>query len=320
MPETPLANGDALLRRLRLRHLQLLAILGSGTTLRAAAVQLSVTEPAVSKMIREIESACGTTLFVRSPRGIRANGSGAALIGRARGIVNEIAAAGREQVAIAEGASRALRIGAPLFIVAGPVAAAVTALKRALPRVQVSVREAGAKELLSGLADRSLDCIVCGIEPEFTDTATLSEFRIERLFPDHVCVIASLARAPDARRRLHWRDLTAARWVLPVLPAPLRRAFIQNYLNLGLHPPRPEIEASSAAAVAGFVRADPDLIGLVRIDGGLSEMERGGLRMLDVRPQIALTPVSVLYRDNHGVADEALVRLVAELKRVTADR
>jgi len=62
------------------------------------------------------------------------------------------------------------------------------------------------------------------------------------------------------------------------------------------------------------------MIGLVRIDGGLSEIQRGGLRMLEVKPQIALTPVSVLYRDNHGVADEVLVRFVAELKRVTVDR
>ena len=320
MSELALAIGDVLLRRLRLRHLQLLAILGTGTTLRAAAVRLRITEPAVSKMIREIESACDTTLFVRSPRGIKANGSGAALIGRARGIVNEIAAAGREQAAIAEGASLVLRIGAPPFIVAGPVAAAVAALKRAMPGVQVLVREGGARKLLSELADQCLDCIVCGIEPEFTDSATLSEFRSERLYPDHVCVIASLDREPDARRRLHWRDLTAARWVLPEAPAPLRRAFIETYLHLGLLPPRPEIEAGSAAAVAGFVRAAPEMIGLVRIDGGLSEIQRGGLRMLEVKPQIALTPVSVLYRDNHGVADEVLVRFVAELKRVTVDR
>lgn len=313
-------RSDSLLRRLRLRHLQLLAILGSGSTLRAAAAQMSITEPATSKMIREIESACGATLFERSPRGIRANQAGASLIGRARAIVNEIAAAGREQDAIAEGASLLLHIGAPPFIAAGPVATAVTALKRALPRVLVTIREAGARSLLQSLSDRRLDCVVCGVDPEFDNSDALSEICNVQLYPDRLCVIASHRHGLAKRQRLRWRDLTAARWALPGMHTPLRRAFVDTYLQLGIRPPRPEIEAGSAAAIAGFVRADPELIGLVRIDGGLSKLERGRVRLLDVKPQIALSPVSILYRDSHGVGEAVLARLVAELKKATANR
>jgi len=322
--DSPLAEatdrGERLLRRLRLRHLQLLFLLGEGSTLRHAAARMNITEPAASKMIRDVEAACEATLFDRSPRGMQPNAAGLALIGRARGVVNEIAAAGREQEAVAQGASMLLHIGAPPFIAAGPVATAVAALKRAMPRVLVSVREAGARSLLQSLAHRRLDCVVCGIDPEFSDSDTLIEFRTERLYPDRLCVITSRHHRLTRRRDLRWRDLTGARWVLPGMHTPLRRAFVDNYLAIGVLPPRPEIEAGSAAAVAGFVRADPDLVGLVRIDGGLSELERGGLSMLVVRPQIALSPVSILYHGNHGVSADALAGFVAELKKATAKR
>ncbi|MCC6533652.1 MAG: LysR family transcriptional regulator [Burkholderiales bacterium] len=312
------ARGEALLRRLRLRHLHLLAILGSGITLRAAALQLHVTEPAASKMIREIEAACGTTLFERSPRGIRANPAAAALIARARGIVSEVAAAGVEQSAIARGAAVRLRIGAPPFIAAGPVARAVAELKREMPAVLVVLLEGGAPSVLDALAERRVDCAVCGVDPGFAHAGALKELRIERLYPDRLCVIAAHDHPLSSRRRLAWRDLASARWVLPGNHSPVRRALVDTYLSLGLHPPQPQIEAGPANVVAGFVRADPNLVGLVRVDGARAELRRGGMQLLDVRPAVALAPISVLYREQASVAGEALARLVTKLQAAAA--
>lgn len=310
-------RGGTLLRRLRLRHLHLLAILGDGATLRAAALQLNVTEPAASKMLRDIESACSATLFERSPRGILANPAGTALIARARGIVSEVAAAGVEQSAIAQGASVRLRIGAPPFIAAGPVARAVAALKREMPGVLVVLREGGARDLLMALATQRVDCVVCGVDPEFGYTDSLQGLHVERLYPDHVCVIAMEGHPLLKHRRLGWKDLASARWVLPGNHSPVRRAFVETHLSLGLHPPQPQIEAGPATIVAGFLRADADLLGLARVDGAAGEIGRGGMRLLDVRPPIALTPVSVLYRERAGVAGEVLTRLVAKLQDAT---
>ena len=47
--------NSALLRRLRLRHLELLTVLRDLPTVRGAARQLNLSQPAVSKMLREIE-------------------------------------------------------------------------------------------------------------------------------------------------------------------------------------------------------------------------------------------------------------------------
>lgn len=50
-------SADFMLRRLRLRDLQLLVALDHDGSLRAAASALNLTQPAVSKMLEEIERA-----------------------------------------------------------------------------------------------------------------------------------------------------------------------------------------------------------------------------------------------------------------------
>ncbi|MBM3353812.1 MAG: LysR family transcriptional regulator [Betaproteobacteria bacterium] len=74
-PEPGHAPGgaeSAVLRRLRLRHLELLTVLRDQPTVRGAARRLSLSQPAVSKMLREIEDVFGARLFDRSRSGVAA--------------------------------------------------------------------------------------------------------------------------------------------------------------------------------------------------------------------------------------------------------
>lgn len=64
---------DAILRRLRGNHVALLIALDDHGSLRKAAQQVSLSQPATTKSLREIEAMFGTELFARSPRGIVPN-------------------------------------------------------------------------------------------------------------------------------------------------------------------------------------------------------------------------------------------------------
>jgi DNA-binding transcriptional LysR family regulator len=54
------------LGHIKIRQLQLLAYLSEGHTLSSAAQQLHLTVPAVSQMLKELESLAGAALFARS--------------------------------------------------------------------------------------------------------------------------------------------------------------------------------------------------------------------------------------------------------------
>ena len=75
-----------LLNRLRMRQVALLLAIDEHGTLRAAALELGMSQPAATKMLHELESALGQTLFDRVGRGLRLNPAGQAVmnkIGRA---------------------------------------------------------------------------------------------------------------------------------------------------------------------------------------------------------------------------------------------
>jgi DNA-binding transcriptional LysR family regulator len=93
-----------LLRKLRLRHFELLGHLGEVATVHAAAKRMHLTQPAVSRMI-QIEEIFGGPLFDRTARGISANHIGLALMRRSGMLVAELAAAQQEATVMRAGAS-----------------------------------------------------------------------------------------------------------------------------------------------------------------------------------------------------------------------
>ena len=80
-----LSQSDRVLRsNLRLRHLQLLVALDELRHLGRAADFLALTQPAVSKMLAEVERMYGVALFTRSARGTEPTPAGRLVVRFAR--------------------------------------------------------------------------------------------------------------------------------------------------------------------------------------------------------------------------------------------
>src|SRR5438132_5735285 len=62
-------DRDATLARIRLRHLQCFLAIAQFGTLRGAAQALSITQPAVTKTLNELEEMLGTKLLLRGRKG-----------------------------------------------------------------------------------------------------------------------------------------------------------------------------------------------------------------------------------------------------------
>lgn len=96
--------SDYLVRRLRLRHLELLVALGDGGSMRAAATRLNLSQPALSKMLGEIEAGFEARLFERTAHGLVANAAGSAAIYRSRVILGELSRSKDEVDTMRDGA------------------------------------------------------------------------------------------------------------------------------------------------------------------------------------------------------------------------
>ena len=221
--------SDYLVRRLRLRHLELLVALADAGTMRGAAARLSLSQPAISKMLKEIEEGLEARLFERSHQGMHANEFGVAAAYRARVILSELARTKDDIGAIRGGATSILRIGAPS--VTSTVPAAVVQLRSRMPGLFVKIREGRVSELIQRLLDGELDCVFAAITPELLSGDQLPLLRSEVVLADELCVLASKSNKAVRRRNLRWSHLHDAQWVAPPKETLVRQALSTAFLN-----------------------------------------------------------------------------------------
>lgn len=298
-------SADYILRRLRLRHLELLVTLAEAGTMRAAAERLHLSQPAISKMLIEAEECFGGRLFERSRQGVQLTAAGTAAVHRARVVLGELIQARDEVGAIRGGASAVLRVGT--FSVTAAVPAAVVRLRKRVPRAAVHIHEGRVRELIRMLLDGNLDCVFGALTNELLDSDMLRQLQREVLLEDRLCVLVADGNPILGRRGLRWQDLKALDWVAPPRQTLVRQAFMTAFLNEGVDPPEPVIETMSSVTIGAVLRLDPTLVCAVRHEHARDEVARGGVRMLAALPQASLPPLGLFTRRS-GIATSAVVR------------
>ena len=156
MTENAMQESERLAARLRFRHLQLITEIQRCGSLRAASQPLNLTQPALSKALREIEAAFGFTLFARTARGLTPTAQGAVVVRGAAMLLEELAHLHAEAAA-GESAISLVRIGAPPFVAQDYLPAVLTRLALRKPPVRTQLTEDRVPLLLESLTAGKLD-------------------------------------------------------------------------------------------------------------------------------------------------------------------
>lgn len=307
---------DYLVRRLRLRHLELLVALTESGTMRAAAGRLHLSQPAISRMLLEAEEALGGLLFERSRQGVTPTAAGAAAVHRCRVVLGELAHARAEVDAIRSGASAVLRVGT--FSVTAAVPAAVVQLRARLPGAAVHLHEGRVRELIQRLLEGELDCVFGALTTELLTSDLMGSLQSEVLLQDRLCVLAADSNPLRRRRRLRWLDLRDASWVAPPRDTLVRQAFMTAFLNEGADPPEPVVEAMSSVTIGALPRLDPSLLCAVRFEHARDEVARGGVRQLVVEPAVALPPLGLFTRRSEVGATPVVQEFALAIRKAGA--
>lgn len=150
----------------RLRHFLGVAEAGS---FHAAARQMNISQPALTKSVRLLEAAFGTELFMRLPRGIRLTEAGENLHKRAREIEASWNAAVLEVGAQAHGMGGFMRIGGGPVYSAAYFPDVLADLRRGFPNLRVSVLTGVGSELLPKLKMGDIRAYAGGVPEESAD-------------------------------------------------------------------------------------------------------------------------------------------------------
>lgn len=310
-----MADIDRVLRsNLKLRHLQLLVALDEFRHLGRASEFLSVTQPAVSKTLAEIERMFGLELFVRSTRGTEPTAYGHTVVRFARSVLADYGRTRDEIAAVASGAAGRVSVGA--MVVATPVllTRAVEMLKSRSAQTTVSIEEGDLTRLLPRLRVGELDLIVGRLEPGYA----APDLETEALYDEPMSIVCRPDHPLAQKARPSWSDLADLAWVVPPPWASSRVKLDQMFYKHGLNPPADLIESASFMVTLMFMRQRPAIGFVARTVARHLESE-GLAKVLKLQIPFELPPVGMITMRGR-MRTPAANQLMDCLRRVGRER
>jgi len=293
---------------LKTRHLQVFLAVAKAGSMQRAADEVHLSQPAISKLIGELEETLGVPLFERSRRGVAPTECGQALIGRAQLVLNDLESIKDEVAAIARGVVGRVRVGVLPVAEARLLSTTLLALRKSAPGLAVQVEDGTRDVMLNALRRGEIDCVIGRLDAGVADP----DLHIEKLIQLPIAVIASPSHPLVRKRRPSWPDLLPYPWVLPPRGAPIRAAIDREFTDLGLAPPSPAIESTSFRLIQAVV-AETDMIGVITYEASLGYARTGELAVLPVKLTGRLPHIGVITRT--AVASKALDTFLATLRR-----
>src|ERR1043165_298283 len=139
------------------RLLRYFAAVAEEGNLSRAAERLFVSQPTLTKQIRQLERLLGTELFTRSRAGMALTEPGKALAGRVPGLLSDWDAAVRETRAAASRAARVLRVGFLASAANEATRRIIVAFKQRRPDWRVEMIQSSWGDPSAGLAEGAVD-------------------------------------------------------------------------------------------------------------------------------------------------------------------
>jgi DNA-binding transcriptional LysR family regulator len=231
---------DRVRRRFKLRDLDvLMAVIDAGAMGKAAA-RLNMAQPAVSKVVADLENMLGVRLLDRSRQGVAPTSYGLALVKRGIAMFDELRQGFRDIDLLADPTAGELRLASTEPIAAAIVAPVVDRLSRQYPRMTFHVITGDTGILYRELAARNIELVLSRIAGPLGD-----EHSVEILFHDALVVVTGSNNPLTRRRKIQLAQLRDEPWALLPLDSHFGSLVAEAFRASGLAPPRLTIATTS---------------------------------------------------------------------------
>ena len=201
-------------RRLRLRDLHVFSTVVRLGSMGKAALELGVSQPAVSEVIADLEHALKARLFDRTPQGVASTPHGASLERHVLAAFDELKQGVKDIEFLSDPTIGEVRIGCPESISAAIFQPICEKFSQQYPRVVLDVDTVNTLSFAQKLRDRSLDVVLARGGWPLEDEHQVSDFSIETLFNDELVIVASNQSHWARRRKIDIAELRDENWIL----------------------------------------------------------------------------------------------------------
>lgn len=298
--------------RLKTRQLLLLVALAEEGNIHRAAEVLNMTQPAASKLLKDLEDVLGVSLFDRMPRGMRPTWYGEAMIRHARSALSSLNQAHDEVQALKAGRFGQVAVGAITTPGIMLLPQAIAAVKATHPTLRVALHIETSDVLLERMAQGRMDMLVARLFANHDKTA----LKYEALAEEPAVAIVRPGHPLLQVDGLSLRDLINCAWIVPPEGSVLRHRFDLMFREEGLDAPVNLIETTALLFITKMI-AESDVICLIAGDVARYYEEHGVVKVLPIDLPCHMDAFGVITRTDRPLSPAAKVML-GEVKRAAA--
>lgn len=299
-------------RRIKFRHLGAFSAIARAGSLKQAADELHLSQPAISKTLKELEEIVGASLMERDRSGAKLTQEGEVFLQFAEQCTAALRH-GLRSVRSGGAAAAHLKVGVLPSVASSLLPTAASGFAKLSPDTLLEVHEGPHNDLTSRLRAGRLDLVVGRLgRPE-----TMQGLVFRQLYTEEVVVVA----APDspAASVREFEDLDAFRVLYPPADSAIRSLVARMLIARGVPLFKNRIETASAAFGRSVVLSDLDTVWVISRGVVESDLSDGRLVQLDIDTSPTVGAVGVM-----SVADEvptpAMRAFSKALSRACRDR
>jgi DNA-binding transcriptional LysR family regulator len=292
--------------RLKTRQLLLLVALAEEGNIHRAAQVLNMTQPAASKLLKDLEDVLEVSLFDRLPRGMRATWYGEVMIRHARVALASLNQAHDEVQALKAGRFGQVSVGAITTPGIMLLPQAISAVKQAQPSLRISLQIETSDVLMERMAQGKMDMLVARLFAQHDKTA----LRYQALAEEPTVAMVRPGHPLLGVDNLSLRDLTNSCWIVPPEGGVLRHRFDLMFREAGLDGPSNLIETTAPLFVTKMIGVD-DVVCLVSGDVARHYAEYGVAAVLPIDIPCRMDAYGIITRTDRPLSPAAKVMLAA---------
>ena len=288
-------------KRLRLRDLHAFSTVVRLGSMGKAALELGVSQPAISEVIADLEYVVGARLFDRTPQGVEVTVEGASLQRHVLAAFDELKQGIKDIEFLADPTVGEVRIGCPESISAAVLQPICEAFTQRYPRVVLDVDTVNTLSFAQKLRDRNLDVVLARGGWPLEDEQFVSDFNIETLHDDELVIAVAHHSSWARRRKIDISELREEQWILTSGDRLNYKVIANAFQARGVEPPIIAMKTisvhlrASMVATGRFVTTFPRSVLDLHAD-------RFGLKKLPVDIPNANWPVKIATLRNRSMS------------------
>lgn len=287
-----------------LSHLLAFKTIHEQGSLGRAAEVLGITQPALSRTVRRLESQVGAPLFERHTKGMHPTEVGSALLPHATLLLHQSQVAVEEIQAMRGLARGTVRVGTLASLAGRILSFAIADVLEKYPNLHIQVVEGTWDQLHTALCQYEVDLALGALVDDSEEVVSVKDCR----WADSVHVIAASDHALQSRHPLRLPDLIGCRWAITPQGTPPYNDFKSALAQQGLPMPTQLVQTRSVAMIKSLV-VHAGFLGWCPRSMYETELKAHLVAELPVAEGVSLRTLTV-FRRRQGALPQPAIRLL----------